>query len=128
MVKSWVASNLGSKNLGQRNILCKIFWVNTKTWLRKKLTFKKIGSKKNFESRFYSRNKNLGQQKMRVKKFGSKKCFGSMQKFGSAKNKNKKLSERTIFRQTKYFGRPSAVYVAKDRVSRTPSRILTVTF
>ena len=25
----------------------------------------------------------------------------------------------TIFRQTKYFGRPSAVYVAKDRVSRT---------
>ena len=34
----------------------------------------------------------------------------------------------TIFRQTKYFGRPSAVYVAKDRVSRTPSRILTVTF
>ena len=33
-----------------------------------------------------------------------------------------------IFRQTKYFGRPSAVYVAKDRVPRTPSRILTVTF
>ena len=31
----------------------------------------------------------------------------------------------TIFRLTKYFGRPSAVYVAKDQVSRTPSRILT---
>ena len=34
----------------------------------------------------------------------------------------------TIFRQTKYFGRPFAVYVAKDRVSRTLSTILTVTF
>ena len=34
----------------------------------------------------------------------------------------------TIFQQTKYFGRPSAVYVAKDRVSRTPLRILQVTF
>ena len=34
----------------------------------------------------------------------------------------------TIFRQTKYFGRPSTVYVAKDRVSQTPSRILQVTF
>ena len=31
----------------------------------------------------------------------------------------------TTFRLTKYFGRPSAVYVAKDQVSRTPSRILT---
>ena len=34
----------------------------------------------------------------------------------------------TIFRQAKCFGRPSAVYVAKDRGSRTPSRILQVTF
>ena len=34
----------------------------------------------------------------------------------------------TIFRQTKDFGRPSVVYVAKDRVSRTPSRILTIIF
>ena len=40
MVKSWVASNLGSKNLGQRNILGQNFWVNTKTWLRKKLSQK----------------------------------------------------------------------------------------
>ena len=30
----------------------------------------------------------------------------------------------TIFRQTKYFGRPSAVYVAKDRVTRTPLKTL----
>ena len=34
----------------------------------------------------------------------------------------------TILLQTKYFGRPSAVYVAKNRVSLTPSRILQVTF
>ena len=34
----------------------------------------------------------------------------------------------SIFRQTKYFGRAFVVYVAKNRVSRTPSRILTVTF
>ena len=34
----------------------------------------------------------------------------------------------TIFRQTKYFGRPSAVYAAKDRVSDTPSKILQVAF
>ena len=33
----------------------------------------------------------------------------------------------TSFRQAKYFGRQSAVYLAKDRVSRTPSRILQVT-
>ena len=52
VVKSWFASNLGSKNLGQRNILGQKFWVNTKTWLRRKLTVKKFESKKNFESRF----------------------------------------------------------------------------
>ena len=34
----------------------------------------------------------------------------------------------TVFRQTKYFDRPSAVYVAKDRVSLTSSKILQVTF
>ena len=53
----------------------------------------------------------------------------------SAAKKSKKSWEEfgrrwipTTFRQTKYFGRPSAVYVAKDRRARTPSRILTVTF
>ena len=34
----------------------------------------------------------------------------------------------TIFQQTKYFSRPSAIYVAKKQVSHTPLRILLVTF
>ena len=54
IVKFWIAGNLGSKNLDQRNILGQNFWVNTKNWSRKKITFEKIESKKTFESRFYN--------------------------------------------------------------------------
>ena len=53
----------------------------------------------------------------------------------AAKNSKEKSWEEfghrldsNYFRQTKYFGRPSVVYVAKHQVSRTPSRILQVTF
>ena len=84
MVKSWVASNVGSKNLGQRNILGQNFWVNTKTWLRKKFTFKKIGSKKYFESRFYGRNRNLGEQKIEnIKKLNQRNFLGHNFKFNT---------------------------------------------
>ena len=45
-VKSWFASNLESKILGQKSILGQKFWVNTKTWLSRKLTVKKKKTEK----------------------------------------------------------------------------------
>ena len=64
VVKIWVASNFGSKNLGQRKILGQRFWVIAKFWVRKKFRVKKFGSK-NFESTFLGHCKNLGQQKIK---------------------------------------------------------------
>ena len=52
MVKSWVASNLGSKNLGQRSILGQNFLVNSKTWLKKNSHSKTLVQRKTLSQGF----------------------------------------------------------------------------